>query len=228
MKLTNKILLGFIILLFLSFAAFRLIIHSKIELVPRDYKYGPVNKTLAVEKFSTLEINGGYYVHLIKSDYDSMKITGPDNLIENYTTITNKNGVFNIESKIDLTKYFSEITVWILTKELESVHAGKSAIITMESFRGEQISFAAEDSSIINCENCSFTYSKFTLKDKAVISLDKTQNAIVDVNDSSTLFLNVENGDVSGNVSDKVELFLTGTVKKNTVTKTENKHGGSK
>jgi len=57
MKLTNKILLAFIILLFLSFAAFRLIIHNKIELVPREYKYGYVNDAITIEKFS--EINAG-------------------------------------------------------------------------------------------------------------------------------------------------------------------------
>lgn len=228
MKLTNKILLAFIILLFLSFTALRLIIHSKIELVPRDYKFRYVNDALTIGKFSKLEVNDGYYVHLIKSDYDSMKVMGPDNLIENYTTITNKKGVFNIESKIDLTKYLNEITIWIYTKELESVYANKSAIVAMEGFNVKRFDFEAKDSSIINCEDCSFGYSKLTLKNKAVISLDKTQNAVVDVDDSATVFLNIENGDISGIVSDKVELLLTGTIKNNTIIKAENKPGGSK
>ena len=228
MKPTNKILLAFIVLLFLSFAAFRLIIHSKIELVPRDYKFGYVNDAITIEKFSKLIVNGGYYVHLIKSDFDSMKVKGPDNLVKNYTAITNKNGVFNIESKIDLTKYLNEITIWIYTKELESVYANKSAIVAMEGFNAKRFDLEAKDSSIINCENCSFINSRLTLKDKAVISVDKTQNAVIAVNDSATVFLNVENGDISGIVSDKVELMLTGTIKNNTIIKAENKPGGSK
>jgi len=228
MKLTNKILLAFIILLFLSFTALRLIIHSKIELVPRDFKFGYVNDEITIEKFSKLKVNGGYYVHLIKSDYDSMKVIGPDNLVKNYTTITNKNDVLNIEAKIDLTKYLNEITIWIYTKELEFVYANKGAVIAMEGFNAKRFDLEAKDSSIINCEDCSFTNSKLTLKNKAVISLDKAQNAVVDVGDSATVFLNVENGDISGIVSDKAELLLTGTIKNNTITKAGNKPGGSK
>lgn len=225
MNLTNKILLAFIILLFVSFAAFRLIIHTKIELVPRDNKYGRVDKMLAIEKFSSLEIQGRYYVHLINSDSDSIRITGSDNLVDIYTSITTKNNVLKIESKIDLTKYSNEISIWILTKELSSLHASKSAIVTIENFSGEQINLAAEDSSIIICEDCRFTNSKLFLKNKAAISLDKTQNAVVDVNDYAILFLNVDKGNVSGSVSKNVELYLSGTVNNNTVVKAETKPG---
>ncbi len=229
MKLTNKILLAFLILMFLSFVAFRLVLHYNAELVPAAYDKGVEQKTIGLSKFSSLEINGRYYVHVVKSGYDSLKISGPDNLVNKYTSIENNEKTLIISSKVDLTKYFQPaIEIWIYSTSAESINVKNSAIVGMENFSGTQFGFAAEDSSIINCEASDFENCSFTLKDRSVISLNKTKNAIVDLHDSATLFLTINKGNIDGITSDKAELLLTGETMNNSVKKEKNRDGGMK
>lgn len=222
MKLTNKILLAFIILIFASFIALRININSKVELVPNAYNDKRLHKEITVKKFTTLNVKGMYSVHLIHSDFDSLFITGPDNLIDNYTLIENKNDILKITSKTDLQKYPNEIEVWLYTKNIESIKVSNNAVVLAEGFNGTKLNLSAEDSSMIDCLNCNYTNSAITIKDKATVSLDKTQNAFVDVRNSSTLFL--DKGNVTGIVSYDGELLINGDAKNNTLIKGENKN----
>ena len=229
MKTTNKILLMFIVLLFVSFTEIRLVIHSKTELIPWALDKKFEQKTIGIQKFLSLEVNGNYYVHVNKSDFDSLKIWGPDNLVNKFTDIVNNGNAIKINSKVDLSKYGSRsIEIWINTSSLESISVSGGAIVSAESFNGNKFDFVAKDFSIINCEDCNYTNTNFTLKDKARVSLDMTQNAVVDVQDTAALFLTIDNGNISGKTFGDGELILFGKTNSNTVEKVENKSRGTK
>ena len=219
MKLTDKILLIALAIMIICFTVFRIMFNNRIELVPPPYIHGIMDTTYAMGTISAFEIKGNYSVEFFKSEYDSIKINGPDNLIDKYTIIEKNGKNLSIISKIDLSKYPFTIKISIYTKNVGSVNAGKGSIVTLERFMNSSIEVFAEDSSIVNAEVCSFVNVKASTKDRAIISIENTKNAMVNILDSSSVFLTVDNGEIRGTVNKKGELILLGNVKSNTVLK---------
>lgn len=219
MKLTNKILLIALVLLLISFTAFRIMFNNRVELVPNPYKNGFTDSTFTLGKISAFEIKGNYFVHFIKSEYDSIKIKGADNLAERYTKIERNGDLLSIIALINLSNYPGMIELTIYAKNIESIRARSGSIIKLKNYTEDQLEVTAEDSSIVNAVGCAFNKVNATTKGNAVVSIENTINAIVNIQNTSSIFLTVENGEISGIIDEDAELILWGNIKNNTALK---------
>jgi hypothetical protein len=217
MKLTNKILLIVLVLVLIIFTAFKIKLNNSVELVPVPYKHGAKDTTFTFGSISAFDIKGYYSVEFIKSDYDTIKINGPDNLIDNYTKIVKRGEILSVEEMTDLSKYQFELKIRIYTKAVESIYARKGAIVLIYDFAGINFDVTAEDSSIVNAEDSSFSNVNISTKNKAVVSIENVGSANVKMYNSSSIFLGINNGEISGTRDNNTELILLGDVKTNKV-----------
>ena len=78
MKLTNKILLVFLILLVLLVTAYKIVFDSKVELIPNpfDEKTYYVAKVFNIEdkEPDTFELKGRFIVYFTQNGYNSQKV----------------------------------------------------------------------------------------------------------------------------------------------------------
>ena len=215
MRLTNKILLIALVLLLISFTAFRIMFNNRVELVPNPYKKGFTDSTFTLGKISAFEIKGNYYVRFIKSEYDSIKIKGADNLAERYTKIERTGDILSIKALTDLSHYPGMIELTIYAKNIESISASHGSMVTLEKFYDNDFNVTAEDSAIVNASECSFVNLIVSTKDKSVVSIENTVNATVNIHNTSSVFLTVESGEINGSIDENAELILWGDIKNN-------------
>ncbi len=221
MKLTNKILLVFLILLVLLVTAYKIVFDSKVELIPNpfDEKTYYVAKVFNIEdrETDTFVLKGRFIVYLTHADSPFVRIEGPDNLINKYISVERQRNKFSITSKIDLSKYSEYIKIFCFVNDLRSVHASGGAIITLKEFSGDSLNVVAEDTSIVSTTIIWYHNINILERDKAMVILYGTKNATVNLYDSSNLILTLNGGDVSGTIEADTDLGLDGTVKKNNV-----------
>jgi len=220
MKLTNKILFVFLILLVLSVTAYKIVFNSKVELIPNsfdkktDYIYRKVS--LTDTPLITLELNGRFMVHFIYSDSLFAIINGPDNLVNNYVTVEQKGNKIFIRSKIDLTKYFHPITIQFLTNKLRSVFLSGGTVASMKDFTCDSLNITLEDSTVF-VSSSKIIRTNIVEKNKSMAVISKTKNASIHLYDESNLLLMLDGGEVSGTIGPKTDFGLEGNIKKNNV-----------
>ena len=221
MKLTNKILFVFLILLVLSVTAYKIVFDSKVELIPNpfDEKTYYVAKVFNIEDKvpDTFELKGRFIVYLIHTDTLFVRIEGPDNLINKYMSVERQGNRFSIASKIDLSKYSQFIKIFCFVNNLRSVKASGGAIISVKEFVGDSLDIMVEDSSIVKTTSCEYLNANILERDKAMVMMEKTKNATVHLYNSSNLTLTLDGGEVSGIIEAETDFGLDGIVKKNNV-----------
>ncbi len=221
MKLTNKILLVFLILLVLLVTAYKIVFDCKVELIPNPFE----DKTSYITKYfpatghalNQIELKGRFIVYFIKKDSAGVIMEGPDNLINHYLTIKQEGNKLSINSKIDFSKYSHFIRIYCYTNMLRSVKASGGAIIYTERFTGDSLAVAVEDSSIVKANYCKYLNTRIIGKEKSMVMMERTKNATIHLYDQSELLLTLDGGEVNGMIEKNTDLGLGGMVKKNNV-----------
>jgi|GEM_PF-2691092 len=221
MKLTNKILFVFLILLVLSVTAYKIVFDSKVELIPNpfDEKTYYVAKVFNIEDKvpDTFELKGRFIVYLIHTDTLFVRIEGPDNLINKYMSVERQGNRFSIASKIDLSKYSQFIKIFCFVNDLRSVKASGGAMVSLREFTGDILDVTAEDSSIVKTSSSKYRNVNILGRDNATVMINKTKNATINLYNSSNLLLTLDGGEVSGTIEADTDFGLDGMVKKNNV-----------
>lgn len=221
MKLTNKILLVFLILLVLLVTAYKIVFDSKVELIPNpfDEKTFYVAKVFNIEdkEPDTFELNGRFIVYFTQNDTSFVRIEGPDNLVNNYISVVRRANKLSIISKIDLSKYSQFIKIFCFVNDLRSVTASGGAIISLKEFTGDSLDVVVEDSSIVRTNSSKYRNVNILGRDNATVMINKTKNATINLYNSSNLLLTLDGGEVRGTIEADTDFGLDGMVKKNNV-----------
>ena len=227
MKLTNKILLVFLILLVLLVTAYKIVFDSKVELIPNpfDEKSYYVAKVFNLEnkQTDTFELKGRFIVYLTQTDTSFVRIEGPDNLINKYFTVERQGNKFSVTAKIDLSKYSQYIKIFCFVNNLRSIHASGGSIVSLKEFTDDSLNIIAEDTSIVNTGNIKYLNVNILERDNAMVMIYKTKNAIVNLYDTSNLLLTLDGGEVSGTIGPDTDFGLDGIVKENNVERVKGK-----
>ena len=223
MKLTNKILLVFLILLVLLITAYKIVFNSIVELVPSgtDKKADYIYRILPLTEtpIEAIEIKGRFIVEFIKDDSVLAAINGPDNLVNNYIAVEREGNKILIRSKIDLTKYYHPISIRFNMKFLRTIVLSNGAVASMEKFDGDLLNITLEDSTVFNAASSKIVQTNITGRETSTAIISKTKNASVRLSDESNLLLTIDGGEVSGTIDEKADFGLEGNVKKNSIIK---------
>lgn len=226
MKLTNKILLVFLILLVLLVTAYKIVFDSKVELIPNpfDKKTFYISKVYGLEsnKSDSFELKGRFLVYFIQNDTAKVIIEGPDNLVNKYLSVERHGDRFSIISKIDLSKYSQYISVSCFVNDLRSVDASGGVIVSINEFVGDSLNITAEDSSLFNIRPCKYFQTNIIEKNNSTVMMSKTKNASIHLYDESNLLLTLDGGEVNGSIGAGTDFGLDGVVKKNSVDEGKN------
>ncbi len=230
MKLTNKILLVFLILLVLLVTTYKIIFNGKVELIPNaidknaDYIYRKIS--FAEKPINTLELNGRFIVNLIKSDTLFVVIHGPDNLVNNYMGLEQNGSRMSISSKIDLSKYYHPITIDFRTNKLDAVFLSGGTIVSTKKFDGDLLNVTLKDSAMFDATSSMFNKVNIIGENKSTTMISKTKNATVQLLDESNLLLTLDGGEISGTIGAKTDFGLEGDIKKNSVIRVKERKNG--
>jgi len=229
MKLTNKILLVFLILLVLLVTAYKIIFNSIVELIPSatDKKAEYIYRMLPLTEMpiKVIEIKGRFIVEFIKSDSVLAAINGPDNLVNNYIVVERKGNKMLIRSKIDLTNYYHPISIRFNMKNLRMIALSNGTVASMEKFYGDSLNITLEDSTIFNAASSKIIQTNITCWKTSTAMISKTKNATVQLSDESNLLLTIDGGEVRGTIGEKTDFGLEGNIKKKSVIKVKGETG---
>ncbi|NJD23766.1 MAG: hypothetical protein FIA82_14045 [Melioribacter sp.] len=232
MKLTNKILLVFLILLVLSVTAYKIVFDSKVELLPNPFDkkttYTYIKIPIIDNNLSEFELRGRFIVNFKQRDTSRVTIEGPDNLINHYLSVEQQGNKFSVHSKIDLSKYSEYIRVYFFIKNLKTIKASGGVVISSEEFTGDTLDVSAYDSSVVRIKYCKLIDAQIMEKDKSMVILDKTKNATIHLYDYSNLLLTLDGGEVNGAIENNTDFGIEGKIKMNNVLRmnSNQKHAG--
>ena len=246
MKLTNKILFVFLILLVLSVTAYKIVFNSKVELIPNPIdktSYTTKNISFDSEMLNEFELKGRFIVYINRIDTTTVTwegrpsnwrglnpteeqqgnklskviIEGPDNLVYNYLSVEQRGNKLSINSKIDLSKYYHIIRIYCYTNTLKSINASGGTIVSVGYFIGDSLDVTARDSSIVKADVRKCFNVKVHGRDKSMVMVYKTKNALINLYDESSLLLTLDGGEVKGTIEKNTDFGLDGIVKTNSV-----------
>lgn len=217
MKLTNKILLTALGIIFILIPVNKLIFKSKIEVINTFANKPAIYKAISYMPSGTIEISGKFEIHIAKNDSFYLKIKNPDEWIsESYISGVDK-GRFYFRS----TKAMNNIphigNLWINSIKIDTLIASKGAIVYLENFSEDEVNIHASDSSVIFTKNCSFNMTKLTGSRKSTIYLNKTNEAWVQMTDFSNVSLVMNNGSAFGSIDKTSDYVLQGNVSSNKI-----------
>lgn len=212
MKMTNKVLLILFVLLLSASTYIGVTLTNIIEFVPNPFKERFYEEQKTINHVTSVSISGGYDVEIYKSNNDSIKILGPDQLVEKYSIISTKNGEFKVQSKLDLHQYSIGVRIELHLKKIEKIFASGGSKITVRGLSGDSLAISTYDSSLVMTTQCMFNNVNTVSKQNSIIGLEQTRNASVEVNEKSTLVIRMNGGYLSGTKSSKATLHSSGPI----------------
>lgn len=210
MKLSNKILLGFIVSIFSLAVFLNYYVYSQAEKIPKAYYKGSIDTTIVKGGFNSIVLDGYYSVNLVKSEADTIKMIGPDNFITKYTKLNIVNNTLTIKSIVDLSKYTTALQIEIKSRDLKSIKAINGSTLKGENYKGELIDLEIKDSSTVELSSVEFGQAKITASGNSCISLEKIGEVELNLKNNSIAVLNTDRKKIKGTVEKDAALIVNG------------------
>lgn len=231
MKLSNKLLLSLALIFITLVTFYRTKYDGIIENVPIAKKNGIIEKYFEYKSLNCASFNGLFDITINKENKNFIKIKGPDILVDYYLGLANNNDTLSVNQKIDLSKYYGKIEIFIGVQNLADLKLEGGAACLVKNIDGQTLNIFAADSTVTVFLNCNYADSYINANDKASISFSKTKNSRVQLKGNSSLYLLSDGGNISGSVEPRSLLITDGNILKKEINSSDSSiaaNGGRK
>jgi len=245
--LTNKILLLFISTIIVSIIGFIFFTLDKNMVIPNPKIESDVVRHIKFEEFDEIEIRGNRWdVEIVKADNFGIIITGSDNLVNNYLSITKeknkllfnvspqiKESIDDIELKISLPRLTrlladnSNHPIKLISNNkysLKSPHFFGQIRVTITNFREDNLNVDINGLTTVEMENCRIKNLNSKARDISLIFIEKSNIKNINYNLTGASSMNVVgfDGRYKGTLSDFTSISFVNNKGKRKVYHSEN------